>query len=62
MQLKQLPDDILRHIATFFIYPTKLRDWIDLKKLNWRWLSENPAIFTFDKNEFEIQYREFFQI
>ena len=37
------------------IPPMKLRDWIDINKLNWCLLSQNPnAIYLLEKNPMKI--------
>ena len=42
--LPDLPKDIQMYILEFIIpMPMKLRSWIDLKKIDWYYLSRNPA-------------------
>ena len=36
-------------------YEYVLLDWIDIDKLNWRWVSSNPnAIHLLEKNQYKI--------
>ena len=39
-------------------YQSKLRDWIDINKINWNLLSLNPAIFTYNYKEIKNKFQD----
>ena len=39
-----IPLDICNIVAEYTV-PLKLLDWININKINWNWLSLNPAAF-----------------
>ena len=44
------PLDVL-NIIVEYAFEYELLDWVDEKKLNWKYLSKNPAIFKDNKKE-----------
>ena len=57
MPLKELPEDVLRCIASYIIYPMKLRDWVDSKKLFPVFISKLPeAICLLEKDTYCINW------
>ena len=52
-----IPSDIANIISEYAV-PLKLLNWINPDKINWKYLSENPAIFEKDLSRI-TQIREF---
>ncbi len=53
-----LCEDTAWLISTYWAKPVfKLRDWIDMDKIDWKWLSMNPAaIHLLEQNPDKINW------